>query len=93
MHGENRELKLVHQSSPKDLAPYSRLLHDAMLGDGENFARQDSVEAAWRVVDPILDNVTPAHPYAPGTWGPVEADALLPRGTSWHEPAAHEPVG
>ena len=49
-----------------------------MLGDGENFARQDSVEAAWRVVDPILDNVTPAHPYAPGTWGPVEADALLP---------------
>jgi glucose-6-phosphate 1-dehydrogenase len=93
MQGENRELRLVHHSNPRDLAPYSRLLHDAMMGDRENFARQDSVEAAWRVVDPILDNVTPIHPYARGTWGPEAADHLLPRGTSWHDPLAHEPEG
>ena len=51
------------------------------------FARQDAVEAAWRVVDPVLSDVGPLHPYRRGTWGPPEADALLPAGETWHDPA------
>ena len=51
------------------------------------FARQDTVEAAWRVVDPILGDVVPVHEYAQGSWGPKEADALLPKGDTWHDPA------
>jgi glucose-6-phosphate 1-dehydrogenase len=50
-------------------------------------ARQDTVEAAWRVVDPILDDAVPVHPYRRGTWGPEEADALLPDNRTWHDPA------
>ena len=50
------------------------------------FARQDAVEAAWRVVDPVLGDVGPIHPYARGSWGPPEADALLPEGEAWHDP-------
>lgn len=91
MDGESRELRLVHETS-KDLAPYTLLLHNAMIGERELFARQDSVEAAWKVVDGVLDDVTPVHPYAPGTWGPAEADALLPRGHAWHNPWAVEPT-
>jgi len=90
MDGECVELRLVHETS-KDLAPYTLLLHNAMIGERELFARQDSVEAAWRVVDDVLDDATPVHPYAPGTWGPIEADALLPRGQRWHDPLATEP--
>ena len=90
MDGEARELRLVHETS-KDLAPYTLLLHNAMIGERELFARQDSVEAAWKVVDGVLDDVTPVHPYASGTWGPAEADALLPRGHAWHNPWAVEP--
>jgi len=51
------------------------------------FARQDAVEAAWRVVDPILTGDIPVHSYARGSWGPKEADALLPNGDVWHDPA------
>jgi glucose-6-phosphate 1-dehydrogenase len=51
------------------------------------FARQDTVEAVWRVVDPILDDAVPVHLYPRGTWGPEEADALLPEGDTWHDPA------
>jgi glucose-6-phosphate 1-dehydrogenase len=92
MRGENRELRLVHAST-RDLAPYTRLLHDAMCGDREHFARQDSVEAAWKVVDPILDDATPVHRYDPGTWGPPEAAHLLPAGHTWHDPLPREPGG
>jgi len=51
------------------------------------FARQDTVEAAWRVVDPILDDAVPVHLYPRDTWGPEEADALFPEGDNWHDPA------
>ena len=56
---------------------YERLLTDAMKGDPTLFVREDAVEAAWAVVDGVLDNATPVYPYEPGSWGPVEADLCL----------------
>jgi glucose-6-phosphate 1-dehydrogenase len=70
-----------------DMRPYDRLIGAALDGDRWLFARQDTVEAAWRVVDPVLGDVTPVHPYARGSWGPTEADRLLPDRDTWHDPA------
>ena len=56
-----------------------------MRGDPERFAREDTVEAAWRIVDPILGNAVPVFEYEPGTWGPSEADQLTPYKNGWHE--------
>ena len=69
------------------MAPYERLLGDAAEGDATLFAREDAVEAQWRVVDAILGNVTPVYPYEPNTWGPREADRLIPD-DAWHNPLA-----
>jgi glucose-6-phosphate 1-dehydrogenase len=69
------------------MRPYDRLIGAALDGVRFSFARQDAIEAAWRVVDPILGGVIPVHPYARGSWGPKEADALLPEGAVWHDPA------
>jgi glucose-6-phosphate 1-dehydrogenase len=69
------------------MMPYERLLGDAMRGDQRLFAREDAIEAAWRVVDPILDNVTPVHHYEPGTWGPAEAERIRPP-EGWQDPTA-----
>jgi glucose-6-phosphate 1-dehydrogenase len=73
-----------------EMEPYERLLGDALKGDQALFAREDTVEAAWHIVDGILDNATPIHFYEPGTWGPSEADHLLPRGRSWLPPRVGE---
>ncbi len=73
--------------SGSDMRPYDRLIGAALDGDRWLFARQDTVEAAWQVVDPVLGDVTPVHPYARGSWGPAEADRLLPSGDAWHDPA------
>jgi len=70
-----------------DMRPYDRLIGAALDGDRWLFARQDTVEAAWEVVDPVLGDVTPVHPYARGSWGPEEADRLLPERDNWHDPA------
>ncbi len=70
-----------------DMRPYDRLIGAALDGDRWLFARQDTVEAAWEVVDPVLGDVTPVHPYAKGSWGPQEADRLLRDGDTWHDPA------
>jgi glucose-6-phosphate 1-dehydrogenase len=69
-----------------DMRPYDRLIGAALSGDRDLFARQDTVEAAWRIVDPVLGDVVPAHPYATDSWGPKEADALLPHGETWYDP-------
>jgi glucose-6-phosphate 1-dehydrogenase len=69
-----------------DMRPYDRLIGAALAGDRQLFARQDTVEQAWRVVDPVLGDVVPVHTYAKGTWGPKEADALLTGGDSWTNP-------
>jgi glucose-6-phosphate 1-dehydrogenase len=66
--------------------PYDRLIAAALDGNPILFARQDAVEAAWKVVDQVLDDVEPVYSYQPGTWGPNEADALLPERDSWHDP-------
>ncbi len=86
MVSEGAELKLVHHPTADDLDAYERLLVDAMAGDAMLFAREDGVEASWRVVQPILDDSTPVREYAPGTWGPDEADALTADVGGWHSP-------
>jgi glucose-6-phosphate 1-dehydrogenase len=80
------ELKLVQQQSNDELDPYERLLGDAMEGDPLLFARQDGVEAAWSVIDPVLDQSLPLHEYEPGSWGPKEADGLIDADGGWHTP-------
>ena len=67
-------------------APYEVLLHAAMQGDSTRFKRQDGVEEAWRVMQPLVDAPPPVHPYAKGSWGPQEADRLLAGHGRWHEP-------
>jgi len=85
MVGEQVELLAQHHH-PGEMPPYERLLGDAMRGDPTLFAREDGVEAAWRVVEPILGDVVPLHRYRPGTWGPPEADRLIDDGGAWHAP-------
>ncbi len=75
------------QQPGSDIRPYDRLIGAALDGDRWLFARQDTVEAAWRIVDPVLGDVVPVHPYARGSWGPKEADRLLPDRDTWHNPA------
>jgi glucose-6-phosphate 1-dehydrogenase len=67
-------------------APYEVLLHAAMQGDSTRFKRQDGVEEAWRVMQPLVSSPPPVHPYAKGTWGPAEADRLVAGHGRWHEP-------
>ena len=81
---EPTELRLVHHEDKNDMLPYERLLGEAMAGDTSLFAREDSVDAAWEIVQPILGNVTPVHEYAPGTWGPLDADRLTAEVGGWH---------
>ena len=79
---------LIFFGATGDLA-YERLLGDAIRGDAGLFARQDTIEAQWRIVDPVLDDKTPLFMYEPDTWGPAEADRLLAEaGDRWHEPVA-----
>lgn len=83
--GDQRELYLLDEQ-PSEASPYERLLDDAMCGDGALFAREDSVEAAWAVVDPILTKHHGAWRYKRGGWGPKEADALIAAHGTWHNP-------
>jgi len=71
-----------------DMRPYDRLIGAALNGERWLFARQDTVEAAWRVVDPVLGDTVPVHPYARASWGPQQADSLLPAGETWYDPTA-----
>ncbi len=89
MVGEGVEL-LACQQVEEEMSPYERLLSDALRGDSSLFGREDSVEAAWRVVDPILGNVTPVHEYEPNTWGPAEADRIIGGNGGWHRPMSAE---
>jgi glucose-6-phosphate 1-dehydrogenase len=81
---------IAHHQSPDEMEPYERLLGDAAHGDATLFAREDAVEAGWRVVDPVLGTVAPLHDYEPGTWGPAEADRLLAPEGGWHNPQPGE---
>jgi glucose-6-phosphate 1-dehydrogenase len=85
MIGEDVEMILT-EHAPNMQPPYQRLLGDAMRGIGELFARDDIVDAQWRVVEPILDNATPVYPYQSGTWGPTEVEALIGADGPWRDP-------
>jgi glucose-6-phosphate 1-dehydrogenase len=90
MAGENIEL-LARDSTADDMTPYERLLGDALRGDAMLFVREDEVESAWRVVDPVLDGATPVHEYESGTWGPAEAAALIAEDGGWRNPELSTP--
>ena len=83
---ESTELKAVHQPNGDELDAYDRLLGDAMDGDAILFSRQDGVEAAWAIVEPILGDLTPVREYEPGSWGPPEANQLMADSGGWHCP-------
>jgi len=90
--GDQRELYLFEER-PGEEAPYERLLSDAMAGDGALFTREDAVEAAWAVVDPVLKTHHRAHPYRRHSWGPKEADAIIASVGCWHNPKSKEASG
>jgi glucose-6-phosphate 1-dehydrogenase len=83
--GDQRELYLIEEQPGEEL-PYERLLGDAMAGDGALFTREDAVEAAWAVVDPVLKRHSKALPYKRGSWGPKAADALIEADGQWLNP-------
>jgi glucose-6-phosphate 1-dehydrogenase len=81
------DLEVLFEKVPgEDPEPYERLLGDAIAGRHTLFTRQDTVEETWRIVQPLLDEPGPVHPYAPGTWGPKEADGLTRGIAHWSEP-------
>ncbi|HEX2777791.1 MAG TPA: hypothetical protein VHN10_14210, partial [Candidatus Acidoferrales bacterium] len=77
---------VVQQTQADEMKPYERLLRDALRGDPSLFVSEDSVEAAWNVVDPVLGSATPVHEYDPNTWGPTEADRIITEDGGWHDP-------
>jgi glucose-6-phosphate 1-dehydrogenase len=83
---EEVELLVARNPRPEEMEAYERLLWMAIHGDSTLFAREDAVEAAWRIVDPILGAATPVYEYESGTWGPKEADGIISEG-GWHNPA------
>jgi glucose-6-phosphate 1-dehydrogenase len=87
--GVQRELYLLEEQ-PGEETPYERLLGDAMAGDGALFTREDAVEAAWTVVEPVLKNHPRSRSYKRGSWGPKEADTLVASDGGWHNPRAKE---
>ena len=81
--GQDVELMISKEPGAEDIGPYEHLLTEAMAGNALLFNREDGVEAAWRVVEPILGASTPAIEYEPGTWGPKEADDLISSHGGW----------
>ncbi len=90
--GEQRELYLL-EDQPGEEAPYERLLSDAMTGDGALFTREDAVESAWAVVDPVLKTHHRVLPYKRRSWGPKQADSIIASDGGWHNPGPTESSG
>jgi len=80
------ELSAVHYNTSDEMEAYQRLLTDAMKGDQELFVREDAVEAAWGIVEPILADCCPTEEYEPGTWGPPDSRELAADIGGWHDP-------
>jgi glucose-6-phosphate 1-dehydrogenase len=88
-HMQGREVELfVSQQQGDEMDAYERLISEALIGDTAHFARQDEVEAAWAIVNPVLGLKTSPYEYTPGTWGPQQADHLISGPCSWHNPGA-----
>jgi len=88
LNGEAIEMVASSQAGPEEMDAYERVLGDAMAGDSTLFAREDYVEEAWRIVDPILKAATPVYEYDTGVWGPSEVDRSVRPPEGWHNPTA-----
>jgi glucose-6-phosphate 1-dehydrogenase len=88
MRGETVEMVASRHPRPEEMEAYERVLGDAMEGDATHFARQDYVEEAWRIVDPVLKADTPVYEYEKGAWGPSEVDQRVSPPGGWHNPTA-----
>jgi glucose-6-phosphate 1-dehydrogenase len=88
MIGQSVELLASRHPSAGEMDAYERVLGDAMEGDATLFAREDYVEEAWRIVDPVLKAGTPVYEYEPGTWGPSEVDKQVSPPGGWQQPMA-----
>ena len=93
LEGQQVELVISEESDPDEMGAYEELLYDAVQGNSGRFARQDYVEEAWRIVDPILENAVPVYEYEPGSWGPKSVHQLvaphawrLPFERAWRDP-------
>jgi glucose-6-phosphate 1-dehydrogenase len=84
--GQHVELLASRRPGPGERDAYERVLGDAIDGDRTLFARQDYVEEAWRIVDPVLTAATPVYDYDPGTWGPKQVDSQVTPSRGWHNP-------
>ncbi len=87
MTGQEAELYACN-SQPDEMSPYERLIGDALRGDATLFARQDTVEIAWKVVDGLLASGPQAEQYAAGSWGPASADRMIERYGGWYDPGS-----
>jgi glucose-6-phosphate 1-dehydrogenase len=84
---EPADLVVLFEKAPgEDPEPYERLLGDALAGRTELFTREDTVEETWRIVEPLLEEPGPVHPYEQGEWGPKEAEDLTRGIARWEEP-------
>lgn len=91
MLGEPIEMLAHEDQQPGEMDAYERILHDAMIGDPTLFAREDYVEEAWRIVDPVLKANTPVFEYDPGTWGPAQVEQQITPPDGWYNPAVKAP--
>jgi glucose-6-phosphate 1-dehydrogenase len=83
--GQPAEMFASRQKTVEEMEAYERVLTDAMAGDATLFAREDYVEEAWRIVDPMLKHGSPVYSYEPRTWGPSEVERVTPLG-GWQNP-------
>ena len=88
MRGQSVELTVSEHADAHEMSAYEELLTDAIRGVSARFARQDYVEEAWRIVDPVLDDATPLHEYEPASWGPARAATLVVPPGGWLNPLA-----
>jgi glucose-6-phosphate 1-dehydrogenase len=88
LKGENVEMVASRRPRPEEMEAYERVLGDAMAGDATLFAREDYVEEAWRIVDPVLKANTPLDQYEANTWGPIEVDPKVSPAGGWHNPSS-----
>jgi glucose-6-phosphate 1-dehydrogenase len=86
LKGQTVEMVASRHPRPDEMEAYERVLRDAMAGDATLFARQDYVEEAWRIVDPVLSAGTPLYEYEKGAWGPSDVDRRVSPAGGWHDP-------
>jgi glucose-6-phosphate 1-dehydrogenase len=90
LRGESVELTVSEHSDRCEMSAYEELLTDALRGVSARFARQDYVEEAWRIVDPVLDDATPVYAYEPGSWGPSQTDSAVAPEGGWFNPVIQD---